>query len=85
VGVVWLTGFAYRAVTQNFDQSGTGAEMAVPKRKTSPSRRGMRRSHDALKVEAFHECSNCGELKRPHCLCNACGHYNGREVLAVGA
>jgi hypothetical protein len=26
----------------------------------------MRRSHDALKVEAFHECSNCGELKRPH-------------------
>jgi large subunit ribosomal protein L32 len=40
--------------------------MAVPKRKVSPSRRGMRRSHDSLKVEAFHECSNCGELKRPH-------------------
>ena len=37
--------------------------MAVPKRKTSPSRRGMRRSHDSLKVEAHHECSNCGELK----------------------
>jgi large subunit ribosomal protein L32 len=63
--------------------SGTGAEMAVPKRKTTPSRRGMRRSHDALKVEAFHECSNCGELKRPHNLCNTCGHYNGREVIAV--
>ncbi len=58
--------------------------MAVPKRKTSPSRRGMRRSHDALKVEAFHECSNCGELKRPHNLCTACGHYNGREVVSVG-
>ena len=26
--------------------------MAVPKRKTSPSRRGMRRSHDALSVAA---------------------------------
>ncbi|MCU0948529.1 MAG: 50S ribosomal protein L32, partial [Porphyrobacter sp.] len=25
--------------------------MAVPKRKVSPSRRGMRRSHDSLKVE----------------------------------
>ncbi|WP_374283529.1 50S ribosomal protein L32 [Novosphingobium sp.] len=58
--------------------------MAVPKRKTSPSRRGMRRSHDALKVEAFHECPNCGELKRPHNLCPACGHYNGREIVAVG-
>jgi large subunit ribosomal protein L32 len=64
--------------------AGTGAEMAVPKRKTSPSRRGMRRSHDALKVEAFHECSNCGELKRPHNLCPSCGHYNGREIIAVG-
>ena len=58
--------------------------MAVPKRKVSPSRRGMRRSHDALKVEAFAECSNCGELKRPHNLCTACGHYNGREIVAVG-
>jgi large subunit ribosomal protein L32 len=42
----------------------------------------MRRSHDSLKVEAFHECQNCGELKRPHHLCFACGHHNGREVLA---
>ncbi|MBK6413743.1 MAG: 50S ribosomal protein L32 [Sphingopyxis sp.] len=42
--------------------------MAVPKRKTSPSKRGMRRSHDSLKVEAFQECPNCGELKRPHTL-----------------
>ena len=83
MGVVSQEGFAYR----RFDQelfAGTGAEMAVPKRKTSPSRRGMRRSHDALKVEAFHECSNCGELKRPHNLFPSCGHYNGREVIAVG-
>ena len=59
--------------------------MAVPKRKTSPSRRGMRRSHDALRVEAFQECPNCGELHRPHNLCNGCGHYNGREILKVEA
>jgi large subunit ribosomal protein L32 len=44
----------------------------------------MRRSHDALKVAAFHECSNCGELKRPHNLCGHCGHYNGREIVSVG-
>jgi len=43
----------------------------------------MRRSHDALSVQAFQECSNCGELKRPHTLCSACGHYNGREVISV--
>jgi len=59
--------------------------MAVPKRKTSPSKRGMRRSHDKLPVEAFQECSNCGELKRPHNLCPSCGHYNGREVVAPAA
>lgn len=57
--------------------------MAVPKRKTTPSKRGMRRSHDALKVEAHQECPNCGELKRPHHMCGSCGYYNGREVLAV--
>ncbi len=56
--------------------------MAVPKRKTSPSKRNMRRSHDALSVEAYQECPNCGELKRPHNLCNSCGHYNGREIVA---
>ena len=59
--------------------------MAVPKRKTSPSRRNMRRSHHALSVESFHECPNCGELKRPHHLCNGCGHYNGREIVPTEA
>ena len=55
--------------------------MAVPKRKTSPSKRNMRRSHHALAVEAKNECANCGELKRPHHVCPACGHYDGREVM----
>jgi large subunit ribosomal protein L32 len=54
--------------------------MAVPKRKTTPSRRNMRRSHHALTAAAFQECSNCGELKLPHHICNGCGHYNSREV-----
>ncbi|MCF8480154.1 MAG: 50S ribosomal protein L32 [Rhodospirillum sp.] len=59
--------------------------MAVPKKKTSKSRRDMRRSHDALKPAAHGECPNCGELKRPHHLCPSCGHYDGREVVSENA
>jgi large subunit ribosomal protein L32 len=40
--------------------------MAVPKRKTSPSRRGMRRSADALKKPSYVEDKDSGELRRPH-------------------
>jgi len=56
--------------------------MAVPKKKTTPSKRNMRRAHDALTASAYEECSNCGELKQPHHVCSACGHYNGREVVS---
>jgi len=54
--------------------------MAVPKSKISKSRRDQRRSHDALKAAAYGECSNCGELKRPHHVCGSCGYYDGKEV-----
>jgi large subunit ribosomal protein L32 len=57
--------------------------MAVPKKKTSKSRRNMRRSHHALRSEARIECPNCGELKRPHHVCGACGHYREREIVPV--
>ncbi|MBC6405388.1 MAG: 50S ribosomal protein L32 [Rhodospirillales bacterium] len=55
--------------------------MAVPKKKTSKSRRNMRRAHDQLSDSAYVECPNCGELKRPHHVCAACGYYDGREVV----
>ncbi|MBV9736128.1 MAG: 50S ribosomal protein L32 [Acidisphaera sp.] len=58
--------------------------MAVPKRKTSPSRRGMRRSHEALVRAPHAECPTCGELRRPHHICPHCGEYDGREVAAAG-
>ena len=57
--------------------------MAVPKKRTSSSRRNMRRSHHALPTTNRVECKNCGELKRPHHVCSACGHYDGREVVEV--
>lgn len=59
--------------------------MAVPQTKTTSSKTGMRRAHDALVAANPAECSNCGELKRPHHVCGACGHYDAREVVAVAA
>lgn len=53
--------------------------MAVPKRKTTPSRRNMRRSHHALKGVTVVEDKTTGELKRPHHVSRD-GYYNGRQV-----
>ncbi|PLX98957.1 MAG: 50S ribosomal protein L32 [Desulfuromonas sp.] len=55
--------------------------MAVPKKKTSKSRRDMRRSHDALTPAGMSTCPQCKELKPPHRACAACGTYKGKEVL----
>ncbi|WP_169568688.1 50S ribosomal protein L32 [Sneathiella limimaris] len=55
--------------------------MAVPKRKTTKSKRNMRRAHDALGGTQVQECTNCGELKRPHHVCDSCGFYGDREVV----
>lgn len=55
--------------------------MAVPKRKTSPSRRGMRRSADALKQPTYIEDKESGELRRPHHVDLKSGKYRGRQIL----
>ena len=59
--------------------------MAVPKRKTSPSRRGMRRSADALNPPTSGEDKDSGELRRPHHIDLKTGMYRGRQVLKVKA
>lgn len=59
--------------------------MAVQQNRKTRSKRNMRRSHDALKPTASVECPNCGELRLPHHVCGACGHYDGREVVAQAA
>jgi large subunit ribosomal protein L32 len=59
--------------------------MAVPKKKTSKSRRNMRRAHHALPTSAFAECPKCGELKRPHHVCKSCGTYHDRDVIPAQA
>ena len=55
--------------------------MAHPKRRTSKSKKRMRRSHNALHDKATSVCSYCGETMIPHRVCTECGYYNGRPVL----
>lgn len=55
--------------------------MAVPKRKTTPSKRGMRRAHDALENPSFIEDKKTGNLRRNHHIDLKSGLYNGRQVM----
>ena len=56
--------------------------MAVPKRRTSRSKRNARRAnHDKIQTPALVACPNCGSPMRPHRVCGSCGTYKGREVL----
>ena len=57
--------------------------MAVPKRKTTPSKRKHRRSHDSLNIASLVECSNCGELKLSHQICPHCGFYSKKEIIKL--
>ena len=57
--------------------------MAVPKRRTSRSKRNMRRAnHDKVTAPNLVACANCGEPSVAHRACPSCGHYKGREVKA---
>jgi large subunit ribosomal protein L32 len=55
--------------------------MAVPKRKTSPMKRGFRRSADALKAPTYVEDKESGERRRPHHIDMKTGKYRGRQIL----
>ncbi|MCB1473918.1 MAG: 50S ribosomal protein L32 [Rhodobiaceae bacterium] len=55
--------------------------MAVPKRKTTPMKRGNRRSADALSNPTYIEDKESGELRRPHHIDLKSGTYRGRQVL----
>lgn len=56
--------------------------MAVPQRRTSKTRKRMRRTHFKLNVPGMVACPQCGELIRAHHVCSECGTYKGKEVIA---
>lgn len=56
--------------------------MAVSKKKTSKSKRDMRRSHDALQAPGMSLCPQCQEPKQSHRACPSCGTYKGKNVIS---
>jgi len=57
--------------------------VAVPKRKTTPSKRDMRRAQNTKIIPVqYINCANCREVALPHRACGACGFYKGRLVIA---
>ena len=55
--------------------------MAVPKRKTSKSKRNMRRSHHKINIANVVEDKKSGEYRLSHHVDNKTGFYKGRQVL----
>ena len=55
--------------------------MAVPKRKTSKSKKGMRRSHHKILKKNIVEDKKSGEYKLSHHVDLKTGFYKGRQVL----
>lgn len=55
----------------------------LPKRRHSRTRRGKRRSHDALTLNHLVICENCGEYHVVHRVCPKCGTYRGETVIEI--
>ena len=56
--------------------------MAVQKSRKTPSRRGMRRAHDALKKPTLSIDQTTGETHLRHHI-SADGYYRGRRIVEV--
>lgn len=54
--------------------------MAVQQNRKTPSKRGMRRSHDSLRASALSIEPTTGETHRRHHV-SADGFYRGRKVI----
>jgi len=55
--------------------------MAVPKRKTSKSRRNKRRSHHKVSSINIIEDKKSGEFRLSHHIDLKTGMYNGKQIL----
>jgi large subunit ribosomal protein L32 len=57
--------------------------MAVPKRKTSKSKKRSRKASHSTNMIDAKPCPKCGAPQQSHRACATCGDYRGRQVLTV--
>ncbi|MGL4588897.1 MAG: 50S ribosomal protein L32 [Mycoplasmatales bacterium] len=55
--------------------------MAVPKRRTSKTRKRKRRTHYKLSLAGVTKCTNCDSVVKSHRACPVCGTYKGKTVI----
>lgn len=57
--------------------------MAVPKKRVSVSRKGLRRAgqHHKMYRKFTMECPNCKDVTLPNHACPSCGTYKGKEIF----
>ena len=55
--------------------------MAVPRSRTSNSKKNSRRAHDSKTPKNVVSCSNCKEPTLPHRICPSCGYYDKKQTL----
>ncbi len=56
--------------------------MAVPFRRTSKTKKRMRRTHLKKQVAEMTVCPSCGAHIKPHRACTKCGNYKGNNVIS---
>jgi len=56
---------------------------AQPKRKIGNVQQQVRRAAKKMELEKLGTCDHCHEPVRSHRMCESCGYYKGKPVLAI--
>lgn len=59
--------------------------MALQQNKVSKRRSRNRKGANRYKGFTTTPCTHCGAPRIPHRVCQACGHYNGKQIITVVA
>lgn len=59
--------------------------MAIPFRRTSKTKKALRRTHFKLSAPGLIKCSNCGAMIPSHRVCPKCGFYDKQPKIKVAA
>ncbi|HAK05547.1 MAG TPA: 50S ribosomal protein L32 [Firmicutes bacterium] len=59
--------------------------MAVPFRRTSKTKKRMRRTHFKLEAVNLVTCAHCGAMIKSHIVCPTCGYYDGKPIIVKEA